>query len=242
MSCKQPKILLVSHPPTAEVEYYYIFPYYVNALRQSGASVIIITPGEKNDCIKNIYDIADGVLFTGGGDLDPAIYNGDTENKHLYGINKERDATEIELCRLALAGDKPVMAVCRGLQLVNVMLGGTLHEDMGFHDDEDSMKHRISMKKGINHKVSITGKGKILASISSEQMDVVSWHHQSIKNLGKGLVTVACSDDGTVEACEYPDHAWFMGVQWHPEMSFEKDSTQKDLFNSFVQACSNSRK
>ena len=169
------------------------FPNYVNALRAMGAE----------PCTEPDPDCA-GLLLPGGGDIDPALYG--QENIASVGIKPERDRRESEAFRFFLPLGKPIFGVCRGAQLINVMLGGTLHQDIPGHrsDSDEELKHGSRTVD------------PLLLSLYGERLIVNSTHHQAIDRLGEGLRIVQWADDGTVEAVRHESLPIF-AVQWHPE-------------------------
>lgn len=215
-----------------ELGHYSVHFGYVDSLRLVGAIPVILPPGESS--LQEAYQALDGIVFSGGGDIHPQNYNGDCQHKKLYGMDAGRDATEIALLKIALEQDKPVLAVCRGMQLANVVLGGTLMEDLADHVGED-VTHRSEANRYIFHKVVIKEGSKLLPSQQEITVSPASWHHQAVKTLGKGLHPIAFAEDGLVEAFEKHDHPWFLGVQWHPEITAGEDDFQRKLFAEFVE-------
>ncbi len=173
---------------------------------------------------------ADGVLLPGGGDL-AARWSGQPDHPTLYDVDVEQDAFDLAAARVALAAGVPVLAVCRGTQVVNVARGGTLVQDMDEHDGEIS-HHR-------NHVHHITvDHGTLAGSIVGESVEVSCYHHQCLAELGAGLVVTARSEEGVVEAVELPEATgWFLGIQWHPEDTWETDPQQLAVLRAFVDAC-----
>jgi putative glutamine amidotransferase len=173
---------------------------------------------------------ADGILLPGGGDL-AAQWSGQADHPTLYDVDLEQDAFDLAAARVALAAGVPVLAVCRGTQVVNVVRGGTLVQDMDEHGGEIG-HHR-------NHVHHITvDHGTLAGSIVGESVEVSCYHHQCLAELGAGLVVTARSEEGVVEAVELPGAAgWFLGIQWHPEDTWETDPQQLDVLRAFVAAC-----
>jgi putative glutamine amidotransferase len=171
---------------------------------------------------------ADGVLLPGGGDLSTRWQ---PAHPSLYHTDEEQDAFDLALGRVALEGGLPLLAICRGLQVVNVMQGGTLHSDMGeLAGLAADHRHRV-------HQVRAEADSE-LARRGYSRLTVSCFHHQCIDRLGKGLRAVAHSEDGVVEAVELDDSAgWFLGVQWHPEDTATEDPSQAAIFAAHVEAC-----
>ncbi|MGW1086886.1 gamma-glutamyl-gamma-aminobutyrate hydrolase family protein [Streptomyces sp. NPDC002596] len=170
----------------------------------------------------------DGVLLPGGGDLAPHRYSDGEAHGSVYDVDDEQDGFDLELARQALDAGLPTLAVCRGLQVVNVALGGTLEQDMGGPQGE----HRH-----VVHPVAIQ-RGSLLAQATgAEKVEASCYHHQRVDRTGVGLTVAARAVDGTVEALELPGlHGWFAAVQWHPEDTAHEDPAQQGLFDSLVRA------
>ncbi|MFJ9929850.1 MULTISPECIES: gamma-glutamyl-gamma-aminobutyrate hydrolase family protein [Streptomyces] len=169
----------------------------------------------------------DGLLLPGGGDLAPHRYGAAHTHDTVYDVDDEQDAFDLELARQALATGLPLLAVCRGLQVVNTVLGGTLHQDMGGPDrDHRHLRHPVALAPG-SAVARITGTDKAEASC---------YHHQRLDRLGEGLTVTARAADGTVEAVELPSHdGLLLAVQWHPEDTAHEDPAQQRLFDALVE-------
>ncbi|MFE7632828.1 gamma-glutamyl-gamma-aminobutyrate hydrolase family protein [Kitasatospora sp. NPDC057518] len=170
----------------------------------------------------------DALLLPGGGDLAPHRYGAPDAHEAVYDVDEEQDAFDLELARRALASGLPLLAVCRGLQVVNTVLGGTLHQDMGGPGrDHRHLRHPVPLAPG-SALARITGAGEVRVSC---------YHHQHVDRLGEGLAVTARAADGTVEAVELPDYeGWFAAVQWHPEDTAHEDPAQQRLFDALVRA------
>ncbi|MGC4112985.1 MAG: type 1 glutamine amidotransferase [Nocardioides sp.] len=167
---------------------------------------------------------ADGVLLPGGGDVSPALYGEEVADATVYDVDDEQDEFDLELARWALGAGVPLLAVCRGWQLVNVALGGDLEQHM-----TEPHLHRV-------HDLEVEP-GTALAELVGARVTVSCFHHQRVRRLGDGLVPAASAGDGTVEAAVLPSApGWFLGVQWHPEDTVESDPVQLRLFESLVEA------
>ncbi len=213
-------------------EYYSTPAQYIDAVRRAGGTPLLIPPG--GDDFDAILALVDGVVITGGTDVDPQQYNGNTENPNLYPADKERDSGEIGLAKhLINEKQTPLLCVCRGIQVLNVATGGTLHEHILDIRDEDI--HRSPEGIWTLQEVAIES-GSLSANVmGTTQVKTTSGHHQAIKDLGEGLRVVGTAPDGIIEAVEMPDHPWLIGVQWHPEVTAMKDSTQQALFDALVE-------
>ncbi|WP_018566112.1 gamma-glutamyl-gamma-aminobutyrate hydrolase family protein [Streptomyces sp. PsTaAH-124] len=179
----------------------------------------------------------DAVLLPGGGDLAPHRYGAHEAHAAVYDVDDEQDAFDLEVARQALALRLPLLAVCRGLQVVNTALGGTLHQDMGGPGRE----HRH-----LRHPVSLTPGSAVAAVTGADKAEASCYHHQHVDRLGSGLTATAYAADGTVEAVELEaagpgTGGWFLAVQWHPEDTAREDPAQQRLFDALVAAARGTR-
>jgi len=214
---------------------------YVNALRGSGAVpwIIPLIPDDLAT-LREIYDRLDGVFLTGGVDVDPTRY-GEPKAEYCGRTDPPRDAVEIQLIRWAMEDKKPILAVCRGIQVVNVALGGSLYQDVGKQNPE-AMKHDYFPTKEnpardlLVHSVESRRGTRLGDCLGAEPVMVNSMHHQAIKHLAPGLVVTATAPDGVIEAVEGANGQYLVAVQWHPEELVERDAGQRRLFESFIAA------
>ena len=205
---------------------------YADAVRRAGGIPLLIQPGETR--MEELVGFLDGIILSGGGDVDPKHYT-DERHEQVYAVDEERDSAEFKLTELAIDNDVPLFCICRGLQVLNVALGGTLIVDI-----PDAMPASIDHRHDpnvepqfIEHEVSVSAESKLGQMVNSERVNTASWHHQSIDTLGKGLQVVASADDGIIEAVEMADKP-VIGVQWHPEATAARDPDQQRIFDEFV--------
>jgi putative glutamine amidotransferase len=184
---------------------------YVQAIERAGGRPLLIPPSQ--DGIAETLDAVDGLLFSGGSDLDPGLYEQEP-HEETVGVVRERDRAELALLEAALARDMPVLAVCRGSQVLNVARGGDLVQHLP--DVVGDEKHKHTPGTFADHGVTLEG-GTRLAALLGERAPVKSHHHQGFGRVGKGLRVAAYADDGTIEAVEDPSHRFALGVLWHPE-------------------------
>lgn len=206
---------------------------YIRALYKAGADVVHILSPYTNK-IENLINHLDGVLLTGGIDIDPVYYE---KSRHEYVDfpDQVRDRFELKLTKEALANDLSVLGICRGLQLLNIEFGGTLYQDINKESPGQNI-HNIKNETEVSHEVNIV-KDSILGSITENyKMNVNSAHHQAIAKLGKNLKATAIASDGLIEAIESINHTWVVGVQWHPEMLAQKISFHQNIFDSFIKS------
>ncbi|MFB9735246.1 gamma-glutamyl-gamma-aminobutyrate hydrolase family protein [Streptomyces thermocoprophilus] len=170
----------------------------------------------------------DGLLLPGGGDLAPHRYGATDTHDAVYDVDDEQDAFDLELARRALTAGLPTLAICRGLQVVNTALGGTLHQDMG----GPGRDHRH-----LRHPVTLAPDSALTRVTGTDKAEASCYHHQHVDRLGDGLTVTARATDGTVEAVELPGGpGWFLAVQWHPEDTAHEDPAQQRLFDALVRA------
>jgi putative glutamine amidotransferase len=189
-----------------------LVPYeYVTAVERAGGRALLVPPSR--DGIDETLDAVDGLIFSGGSDLDPSHY-GQEAHAETRDVVPERDDGELALLTAALARDLPVLAICRGSQVLNVALGGDLVQHLP--DVVGDEKHKQTPGVFADHEVEIED-GTRLAGVLGDSVPVKSHHHQGFGNLGDGLVATARADDGTLEAVEAPERRFTLGVLWHPE-------------------------
>lgn len=177
----------------------------------------------------------DGILFSGGGDINPFIY-GDTDNEFALGIDDDRDHLEIDHLRLAVDNGIPFLGICRGLQLINVALGGNLYRDLTRQRSSSIPHDWHPSRKYLAHSVSVDPKSLFHRFGFDANHMVNSLHHQGIRTIGNGLSPIAHAPDGLIEAFELTGHPFGLAVQWHPEWLTGQQST-RCLFESFIHAC-----
>lgn len=219
---------------------------YVNALAAVGAVpwLIPLLPNDV-DTLRAIYDEIDGIFLTGGVDVDPSCY-GEEKHPQCGRTDLDRDAVEIQFIRWALEDQKPLLAVCRGFQVLNVAFGGTLFQDIG-DQYPNALKHDYFPQPDgkpprdfLSHHVRVDPESKLGKLLGAEAAPVNSMHHQGIKELAPGLVANAWAPDGLIEGIEGTNGRFLMAVQWHPEEMTQSDAGMRRLFEAFIEASSNS--
>jgi putative glutamine amidotransferase len=213
---------------------------YQLAIEEAGGAPIILPP--QCDGVDTLIEIVDGLVLSGGADIDPARYGDDSVHPTTYGVDPLRDQFEFELFEAALDRDIPVFGICRGIQVINVALGGTLIQDVASeHPGAADLGHR-QHERGLpadeaGHEVSAT-EPTLLPIFDDGRLGVNSFHHQAIRDLAPGLVPVASSPDGLIEAVVMSDNQHVFAVQWHPELMFERDEAHLRPFLRLVEAAS----
>ena len=184
---------------------------YVEAVRRAGGRPVLVPPSE--DGVDETLDVLDGIVFSGGADVDPSIY-GAEPHPETDRPQAHRDAGELALLRAALERDLPTLAICRGFQLLNVVRGGDLVQHLP--EEVGHQAHKEVPGEFSEHPVEVR-EGTRLASLIGARSDVTSHHHQAVGRIGDGLVETAWAADGTLEGLEDPSRRFTVGVQWHPE-------------------------
>jgi putative glutamine amidotransferase len=227
--------------PHGTFKRYLLSEKYVRAVEAAGGIPLVLPPQTAVDAL---VDIVDGVLFSGGADIAPSRFGDGTIHEATYGIDPERDQFELDLFAAALERDKPIFGICRGIQVINVALGGTLIQDLPTeHPGASEVGHRQHERgiedSGIGHEV--TGTPDLSPLFAGDRLGVNSFHHQAIRDLAPGLVPVAYSPDGVVEAVVAEDGRDLFAVQWHPELMFERYPDHLRPFVRLVEAATSRR-
>jgi putative glutamine amidotransferase len=215
---------------------FWMLPGYMNGLKQAGAMPIMFPVIYNNADAEMLADMCDGFLFTGGQDVDPAVYG--EEKTELCGeCCPERDTMEKLLLDIAMKRDIPVLGICRGIQFINACLGGTLWQDIPTQFS-DKLTHcqKPPYNKPV-HDVMIDRNSPLYELLKKECIAVNSYHHQGVRELSPELKSMASAPDGLVEAVYAPDYKFLWAVQWHPEFSYESDKNSLLIFNAFVEKC-----
>lgn len=212
---------------------------YVDSIFGAGG-VPIILPFTENDAKTEEYaELCDGFLFTGGNDINPLRY-GEVKADFCGEIEDLRDGFELEMARLAIQKEKPILGICRGAQLLNVALGGTLYQDINSEIPSGISHVQKEPKEAPSHTVRVV-EGTPLFSLTEKEIIVAnSFHHQAIKKLGRGLLPMAYAEDGIIEAVYSTEQRYLRAYQWHPERLFGSDEQNRKIFFDFVSACAHS--
>lgn len=212
---------------------------YMEAIVACGGLPLLLPleAGEDESLWADIAGQLDGFLFSGGGDVDPRLY-GEHTMTYCGQIDPKRDVMELALMAHVAAAKKPVLAVCRGVQVMNVALGGTLYQDIpAQHQGEMPLAHWQKMPYNYPaHEASVQEGTLLRRLMEKDTIEVNSMHHQGIKDVAPGLVASAFAPCGLAEALEMPGHPFFLGLQWHPEHMWRKDAGQRRIFEAFIAA------
>lgn len=213
---------------------------YIQALLQTGGTPLIIPVGLSDEHLLSLCSLLDGFLLTGGADIDPSLFSGQP-HAEVYGIDHARDRMEITLTRLCVQDNIPLLAICRGIQVMNVALGGTLYTHIA-DQLPNALRHDWYpgfARDRLSHRIKIEKNSQLHHILGNETLEVNSLHHQGVAEIAPGLLASASSPDQLVEALEVPGHPFAIGVQWHPE-ELTAHPPMRALFNAFIQAASSS--
>jgi putative glutamine amidotransferase len=214
-------------------EFFYLPTLYVDAVRRAGGVPLLLPPG--GDDWPSWLALIDGLIVSGGGDIDPATYDGQVDHPAIAGVDLDRDASEIALVRQVTGAQAmPTLCICRGMQILNVALGGTLVEHIPDVRDEDI--HRAEDGSWALQTVEVAPESLLAEVMGATRVTTHSGHHQAVRDIGQGLVVVARAADGLPEALALPGHPWLVAVQWHPEMSAAAELSQQRIFDGLVTA------
>lgn len=209
---------------------------YVEAVLRAGGTPVLFPVTADRERINALLNRVDGLLLTGGEDVDPREY-GERKQPCCGDCSASRDAMEFPLCREALARRIPLLAICRGMQVLCCALGGSLYQDLAEQFGTELLHPRSDVPGDPVHPVDVRP-GTLLSSIvGAGSLPVNSRHHQGIKVSGKGLRVCAVAPDGLIEGVELPDHPFALGVQWHPESLSDRYPDHQRLFDAFIRAC-----
>jgi len=205
--------------------------YYVDSISQAGGIPLILPASSLADHYEDYFKLCDGLLFSGGGDVDPYLF-GQAAGIDLGEVNPRRDAFEIQLAQMALSTGKPALGICRGCQILNIAAGGTIIQDIrsGYlHDQKAPREYPI-------HDILIESNSLLASIMQTGSIRVNSFHHQAVDKAGENLKISAYAQDGIAEAVEDPERLFYLGVQWHPECMTDKNARR--LFAALVEKSS----
>jgi len=208
---------------------YFLTHYYSRAVEKAGGLPVLLPLLEKRKNIKQMIDLLDGLILPGGVDVDP-VFMGEEPLRNLGQITPNRDKFELELAKRALDCNLSILAICRGIQLLNMAAGGTIYQDIlcQIKHDQQAPKwyptHKVKIKKG----------SQLYSLAGVKEIRVNSFHHQAVAKAAPGFFVTATSYDGIVEAIESENHKFVLGVQWHPECMWEKDEQAFNLFQGLI--------
>ena len=219
----------------AEQDYYYCRNNYIGGVRQAGGVPVLLPPLTDQDELLSCAGRIDALLLSGGGDVRPSLF-GEQPHWKLGEVDPERDDFEIGILRLMIDLGKPVLGICRGIQVINVALGGTLYQDRCLNSPSRCSISRRLPRWFPTHSVTVRQGSRLSDILGATSLQVNSLHHQAIKDVASGLQETARANDGVIEGVEAAGHLWLLGVQWHPEGMWEHDQAAASLFRALVSA------
>lgn len=210
---------------------------YPRAIEQAGGLPLLLPPMEDAEALREAVQLLDGMVFPGGPDVAPAHY-GVGEVHPTTCVDDALDGLELALAAWATSSELPTLGICRGQQLLNVALGGTLIQDLPSHQPESEVVHaQPASRSALTHDLTLDPTSRLADVLGVQQCRVNSFHHQAVDRLGRGLRPVAWSPDGVVEGVESDEHPWLLAVQFHPEELVGFHQPSQRLFRALVDAC-----
>ena len=213
----------------------YTFDDYSQAVRFWGGAAVLIPAAQNRQTLQTILRRLDGLILSGGPDVNPKFY-GEQPLPGLEEIDEDLDRMELEAARMAFERNLPILAICRGIQVLNVSQGGTLYQDIPTQVQESILHAQKADKKTTTHAARIELKTLLSRIVGRKEIWVNGKHHQAVKDVARGFVVSARATDGVVEAIEHPSRRFIIGVQWHPEGNWKGDLYSRRLFRAFVRA------
>ncbi len=217
---------------------------YMQAVSQAGGIPFLIPLNLPESSLRTLYNLADGIILTGGGDVEPSLYN--QEPHPTQGdVQPDRDEEEITVARWAATDGKPLLGICRGIQVIAVAAGGTLIQDIPTQLPEATLhQYHYNNEKShpddyLAHPVDLTPSSRLAQVLQADSVWTNSLHHQAVENVPAPWQIVGRSTDGVVEVIEHSEHPFFIGVQWHPEVLVGGQESARQIFRAFVEACKN---
>lgn len=213
---------------------------YIRAVQAAGGTPFLIPLDLPENGLRRLFDLSDGILLSGGGDINPVHYN-EEQHPTVGGVQDERDRTEMLLSYWATAENKPLLGICRGFQVMGVAAGGSMVQDILSQLDNVQRHNYTNIDEKPRdyyaHRVKLERNSRLAAILETTDLAVNSLHHQALKVVPKPFQVTGYADDGIIEVIEVPEHRFCLGVQWHPEELYPTDDAAKRIFTAFVDAC-----
>lgn len=221
-----------------KMENYRLRPGYMDAVAKAGGLPVMLHPAEDEAAFHQMLETCDGFIFSGGQDIEPSRY-GEEKLEKCEECMPARDSYELALLKLVLENNKPVLGICRGVQVLNVLYGGDLYQDIPTQLGCDVVHRAAVMGEAAMHLMEVYDNTPLARITGERTIEVNSFHHQAIKNLGEGLLPMAKSPDGVIEGAYVYGKRFAIAVQWHPELMFRTDKNAMALFEALVDAAKN---
>ena len=209
---------------------------YFDALESAGGTPMGISASLSEPRLRELFDLCDGLCLAGGPDVEPTLYGEQTRTDCAVEVDNDLDRAELLLAEWALDADKPVLAICRGAQVLNVALGGTLWQDVGTQGATAHNHSQDGSRQELTHNIDVAPDSRLHAIAGATLVDVNSMHHQALRDVGRDLVVTARAHDGLVEAVEHPGRKFVVGLQCHPEELYLERDWARRLFADFIGA------
>ncbi len=219
----------------------YVSHDYVQAVLSGGGIPVILPFSEDSDAIRSQLECVDALILSGGHDVFPQLYKEEPKQK-LGDVFPARDRFDFELIEATMRQNKPIFGICRGMQILNVYFGGSLHQDLSYADRELLKHNQNTSPEQVTHTIQIMPGTKLHGILGVEELMVNSFHHQAVNLPGRDLICCAKAMDGVMEAFEHVSYPFLLSVQWHPEMLHASEIKMKELFSAFVKAAASSAK
>jgi putative glutamine amidotransferase len=231
--------IIMGYQPKTGAPTLHIGEAYIKSVLKAGGLPLLLPIGTSDEVLEEMLEMCDGLMITGGPDLDPLLFQ-DNPDSRAGGVDPRRDASEAFLINSAAQKKMPILGICRGIQALNVTLGGTLYIDLS-DDYPGSEKHDFypdMPRDAYRHTIAIEKDTILFEIMGKNEIQVNSLHHQGVKDPAPNLTIAGLANDGSIEALVAKDHPWCVGVQWHPEC-LPDDQDAQSLFTAFVQAANN---
>lgn len=232
---RKPIIGITSH---VELDYKHTLGNdYLQAVIQAGGVPVILPIGVDSN-VDQLVEMIDGLVVTGGGDIDPTLF-GEEPHPNLGMISPGRDSFELAIIRKIVKENKPLLAICRGIQILNIALGGDMYQDIYTQMNSELIQHsQKATRAHLSHFVSATENSLLADLVGTTKFKVNSYHHQAVRNVPKPLVVSGVASDNVIEAIESSEHKFILGVQWHPEaLASNGDEISQRIFSRFIEKC-----
>lgn len=206
---------------------------YIDAVAAGGGTPLVIP--NVPESVPDLLQLLAGIILIGGPDITPSLYTHEPVHPRTYGLHPVREQLELALTRAALERELPILGICRGIQVLNVALGGTLVQDL---PDQwpNALTHSPTAGETVRHPVTISPNSRLARIVGATTIDANSWHHQAVKEIAPSLTVTAHAPDGVIEAVEGRDWPFVIGVQWHPELLAAEEEVHAALFRALVEA------